>query len=190
MIHTPKPRQTTKQALNSMLSLLADAGALLDGIKGESAEEILAYYTTTKDEARHFAGYVQQKNLVNVERTSARSVKLFLTLAGWRRVQRHRIRNMTIPRPERWDGRWRLVMFDIPERFKVGRNAVTIELKRLGMFQLQRSVWVYPFDCQDQIGMLSQLYGVDQFMVYMVVDFTNADAELRSHFSGFISARG
>ena len=47
-----------------------------------------------------------------------------------------------IPKP--WDGKWRIVCFDIPEENKEIRNQLRREIKRLGFRSLQRSVWISP----------------------------------------------
>jgi len=44
----------------------------------------------------------------------------------------------------RWDGRWRLVFFDIPENRRPVRDYVRNILKRLGFREFQRSTWIYP----------------------------------------------
>jgi phenylacetic acid degradation operon negative regulatory protein len=45
-----------------------------------------------------------------------------------------------------WDGRWRVVIFDIPEKQRQLRDDLRLELKKLGFGCWQRSVWVTPFD--------------------------------------------
>jgi DNA-binding transcriptional regulator PaaX len=48
----------------------------------------------------------------------------------------------TLPK---WDGRWRLVLFDIPETKRSLRDYARAVLKRLGCKEFQRSTWIYPF---------------------------------------------
>lgn len=52
---------------------------------------------------------------------------------------------------ETWDGKWRIVMFDIPEEQKKLRNALRSILKRCRFKQFQRSVWISPFDVLDEV---------------------------------------
>lgn len=49
-------------------------------------------------------------------------------------------------RGQRWDGKWRVVIFDIPEKQRNLRDDLRLELKKLGFGCWQRSVWVTPFD--------------------------------------------
>ena len=48
-------------------------------------------------------------------------------------------------RKEKWDGYWRIVIFDIPNKLKRMREALRDLLKGLGFQKLQNSVWIYPY---------------------------------------------
>ncbi len=47
---------------------------------------------------------------------------------------------------KKWDGKWRVLIFDIPEKIRSKRDFLRNELKDFGFYQLQRSVWVYPYN--------------------------------------------
>jgi phenylacetic acid degradation operon negative regulatory protein len=51
-----------------------------------------------------------------------------------------------------WDGYWRIVIFDIPEERKSLRKALRYKLKELGLGQWQRSVYITPFDLEEEIN--------------------------------------
>jgi len=63
-----------------------------------------------------------------------------------------------------WDNRWRLVMFDIPAKYKPRRDRLRIKLKQLGLVQLQASVWLTPYPCKDHIRLLADLYRVGPYI--------------------------
>lgn len=46
---------------------------------------------------------------------------------------------------EKWDGYWRIVVFDIPNKFLRTRDALRDLLRVIGFHKLQHSVWVYPY---------------------------------------------
>ena len=48
---------------------------------------------------------------------------------------------------EKWDGLWRLVIWDIPEKRRNARDLLRHQLKQLGFEKLQNSVWVSKKDC-------------------------------------------
>jgi phenylacetic acid degradation operon negative regulatory protein len=66
-----------------------------------------------------------------------------VTAAGRRRLAE--LRNVPHLRQRHWDGRWRLVMFDVPEVSRKQRDAFRwwLRMERLG--QMQKSVWVSAF---------------------------------------------
>ncbi len=43
-----------------------------------------------------------------------------------------------------WDGRWRIVFFDVPETKRPIRDYIRSVLKRLGFKEFQRSMWISP----------------------------------------------
>ncbi len=109
--------------------------------------------------------------------------KLRLTAKGKAQLQRLRLQDYKLKKPKRWDKKWRVLIFDIPERRKVTRNRVRAVLSRLGFERLQDSVWVYPYDCEDVLTLLKADFRVGKDMLYMVVDSIEYDRHLRSHFS-------
>lgn len=46
---------------------------------------------------------------------------------------------------EVWDGGWRIVFFDIPEKKRKYRDYLRKIIKLIGFYELQRSIWVYPY---------------------------------------------
>ncbi len=44
----------------------------------------------------------------------------------------------------RWDGIWRIIIFDVPEKLRGKRDLLRKELVSFGFMQLQKSVWAYP----------------------------------------------
>jgi hypothetical protein len=82
----------------------------------------------------------------------------------------------------KWDGRWRVVIFDIPEYRKSTRQKVRMMLRSFGFQCLQNSVWIYPYDCEDAILLLKADAKVGKGMLYMIVDTLEGDKQLRSHF--------
>lgn len=84
--------------------------------------------------------------------------------------------------PPRWDGRWRVLIFDIPERIRHVREKLRSLLQGIGFKCLQRSVWIYPYDCEDVITLLKADLGVGKKMLYMIVDELEYDAPVKKMF--------
>lgn len=84
--------------------------------------------------------------------------------AGWMQIDA-----LKIKKPKKWDGKWRLVMFDIQELKKIYREAFRGRLKELGFVPLQKSVWVHPFECRDEIEVLRAFFGLSEKELRLVV---------------------
>lgn len=64
-----------------------------------------------------------------------------------------------------WDGKWRLVMFDIPETERSSRDKLRRNLNKMGMGILQASVWITPRDVKEKINKLCERLKIKQGQV-------------------------
>ena len=85
-------------------------------------------------------------------------------MAGWLQID-----DLKINRPQKWDGKWRMVIFDISQLKKIHREAFRGKLKELGFCPLQKSVWIHPFDCRDEIGLLREFFGLSQKEMRLII---------------------
>ncbi len=92
---------------------------------------------------------------------------LTITEAGRRRIRRFEFDTLEFDPPKRWDGRWRVLIFDVPETKARERKALRDKLRDLGFYQLQKSVWVYPHHCHDEIDFIAQFLDIDRHISYL-----------------------
>ncbi|MDP1690162.1 MAG: CRISPR-associated endonuclease Cas2 [bacterium] len=83
---------------------------------------------------------------------------------------------------KRWNGRWRVIIFDIPERRRKTRDRLRNIMERTGFVRLQDSVWVFPYDCEDFISLLKAELKIGSAVLYMVVEHIENDKHLRAQF--------
>lgn len=103
-------------------------------------------------------------------------VKIVLTKEGEKKALKFKIDEMEIKKPPKWDGQWRVVIFDIPEKFKKAREALRKKLKDLGFIKLQESVFVFPYECEDEINFIVEVFLIRPFVRFMKVkSFTNEE---------------
>lgn len=60
--------------------------------------------------------------------------------AVWKRIKNSK---------SKWDKKWRIVAFDIPEKYRVTRNLFRRRLREFSFTQMQKSVWISKIDCVD-----------------------------------------
>ncbi len=105
-----------------------------------------------------------------------------LTLSGQEHLRRWEFADFRFKKPKKWDGKWRVMIFDIPESKKIVRNKLTTLFRQAGIVRLQNSVWVYPYDCEDVIALLKTDFGIGKNLLYLIVDELENDKYLREEF--------
>ena len=108
-----------------------------------------------------------------------------LTSLGKKKLERYLVDDIVIPRPRRWDKKWRLIFFDIPDSVRYLRDSFRIHLRRLECCLVQKSVWAHPFQCQAQIYEIARSLGITKYVdIYTIEDFDNPRA--LSHFRSIL----
>lgn len=83
---------------------------------------------------------------------------------------------------KKWDGKWRVLIFDIPEKRRVAREQIRMTLLNIGFMRLQDSVWIFPYDCEDLITLLKADMKIGKNVLYMIVEALEYDKPVRSYF--------
>ena len=110
------------------------------------------------------------------------SVKIILTENGKQRALEYKIDEMVIKIPKIWDKKWRIVIFDIPEKHKRKREAMRQHLERLGFYKLQKSVFVLPYECCDEIEFLIEFYNIRSHVRQIVAEKIDNEMHLKEIF--------
>ena len=107
-----------------------------------------------------------------------------LTPAGAQRLKLEQQKTaLRLQKNKRWDGRWRVIIFDIPERRRSMRGQLRSIMQECGFVRLQDSVWVYPYDCEDLITLIKTDFKIGKDLLYLIVDSIENDRSLREWFN-------
>ncbi|MEK7509408.1 MAG: CRISPR-associated endonuclease Cas2 [Patescibacteria group bacterium] len=82
----------------------------------------------------------------------------------------------------RWDKRYRVVIFDIPEKKRKIRDQLRSRMHEAGFLQLQQSVWIHPHDCEDLVALVKADLHIGKAVLYLIVEKIEHDAWVRQHF--------
>lgn len=104
---------------------------------------------------------------LNIEKR-VRQVHITLTDKGRRKAGWLQIDSLKIAKPKKWDGKWRLAIFDIAQLKTLMRDAFRTKIRELGFRPLQKSVWVCPYECQDEIDLLRDFFGLDKKEIRLI----------------------
>ena len=109
-----------------------------------------------------------QKQKIVKARDHNGSKVIVLTEKGRTKFLEYKLDEMTI-RPSKWDGKWRLIIYDISKHKTRSQRAFREMLKRLKFLMVQKSVYLFPYPCEGEIESLKQYYDVqDQVMTLTV----------------------
>jgi CRISPR-associated endonuclease Cas2 len=101
---------------------------------------------------------------------------MILTDNGKKKALTYNIDAMKIKKPTKWDGKWRMVLFDIPEKHKKAREAFREALKDLEFHEFQKSVFIHPYECQNELDYIIELFQLRPYV--RTVTATKLDNEL------------
>lgn len=106
------------------------------------------------------AFYLLRKTNCIIMKKENNQIYISLTEQGKKKAGWLQIDSLKIKKPKIWDKKWRLVLFDIGEIKRIYREAFRGKLKELGFYPLQKSVWIYPFNCSDELELLRDFFGL------------------------------
>lgn len=101
---------------------------------------------------------------------------------GKARLLSYIMSELEVPSKPEWDGKWRIVIYDIGATSKDKQQSLRRFLKKMGFYQMQKSVYITPFNCQDEVSYLKSYFGFGTDLKYMLVEQLEEDEYYRLHF--------
>ena len=83
---------------------------------------------------------------------------------------------------KKWTGKWYLVFFDVPEIQRNKRNYLRIFLKKLGFYPYQKSVYLFPYECEEEIKLIKKIVEGGKYMKYIVAEKIEDESEVKRFF--------
>ena len=174
------------QVQDAIIGAVALSGILVIAIAAPNAARIFKNFNIASSNPAHRfrerISMLRKKGLLKWNCVHG-TYTLELTRAGRDYAKRIHLRTIKISKPRKWDGMRRIVIFDIPEKKRWLRDKVRHLLQDLGLYQLQDSVWVHPYDFEEILEILQKDLKVGPEMRYVVAAAIEWDEPLREHFS-------
>mgnify|MGYP001600117489 CR=1 FL=1 len=171
-----------------ILNSLYAAGVLSMAVLAPNALSILKQFdrgktrsTNPKYLVNNAINRLRKKGLVVWEET-AHGVFLRLTAEGKRTIDTLEKNEFKLLKPKKWDGRWRIIIFDIRETRRGTRDKFRRTLSQIGFLKLQHSVWVYPYDCEELMALIKADFKVGKDILYIIADSIENDRWIRNYF--------
>ena len=124
-----------------------------------------------------------KSRMVEEKQNKDDSFTIVLSENGKKKALTFKLDQMEIKKPEEWDKKWRMAIFDIPENRKKVRDAMRYHLKKLEFFEFQKSVFIHPFDCKDEIDYIIEFYNIRKFVRFVIAESIDNELHIKKHFN-------
>lgn len=169
--------------------------ALMGGVALGMSGSPRTYYRTLRLLKKDWEKINQQNFNNSIRRLSAEklleekrypdgSFKLVLTSKGKKEAKILSLIGSSISfrKPKKWDGKWRIVIFDIPEKNRMFRNVLREHLNELDFYKLQNSVFVSPYPFEKPILELVELYSAKSYVRVITALKIDNEEKIKKHF--------
>lgn len=125
---------------------------------------------------------LKKRGFINIQYRNGQ-IYISLTKEGRKKAGWLQINSLKIKKPKKWDKKWRLIAFDISQPKLIYREALRGKLKELGFYKFQKSIWIHPYNCKDEIGLLKRFFGFsDNEVRFILAEKIGDDKKAREIF--------
>lgn len=188
--HIKRTRRNRVPYQRIILETIALAGIMSMAVLAPNAIQSLSVfgygkkrYSRKDYQAVRSTAYRLQKDGIVAAEDYDGDVVLSLTKEGEHKLAQYRARALKEEFvPERWDGKWRIVIFDILENRRARRDWLRRELRNAGFVRLQNSVWAAPYPCEELISLLKVDGGLGASTLFVIADHVENSHLLKKRF--------
>lgn len=165
-----------------VLRVIGAVGIITVAVCAPNALQVLAPFFKKK---KYSAKQAVNRNIESLIRTGLvkktvnqrGDVSLTLTKRGaWETFLR------TEKKSNEWDGKWRIVVFDVPNKESKLRRELTRGMRLYGFERLQKSVWIYPYPCEKFVVLLKEHLEMSNNIIYLTAVHMDKEKEWRKKF--------
>lgn len=124
---------------------------------------------------------LEKEKIVEIEEKDGLG-KVKITDKGRKKILQFGLESVSIAKPTRWDGKWRLVLYDIFSHKKSTRDRLQKYLKAGNFYPLQESVYLHAYPCEKEIEFLRYYLGVEGEVRLIIADSIENDSQFRAYF--------
>lgn len=135
-----------------------------------------------KDALAHIKRGFRRSGSITLEETGEGTYIIRITEKGKQQALGELYNGLAIKKMAIWDGKWRVVIFDVSEKHKNERDALRSKLGQMGFYQLQKSVLVMPYPCAGEVDFLVSVLNINSYVRFFTTSDIGDDTELRRHF--------
>jgi hypothetical protein len=125
---------------------------------------------------------MKRRRLIKIVKTKS-EIKIILQKDGVKKIITNNLQQLKFEKQKNWDKIWRVIIFDIPEKYKKQRDSFARKLKELNFYPLQKSVFVFPYPAYDLTDFLSEIYQISPYIRIIETMQIEGEEEILCHFN-------
>lgn len=83
---------------------------------------------------------------------------------------------------KKWNKRWVVIFFDVPENQRNKRDHLRRFLKEIGFYQYQKSVYIFPYDCRREINLIKRIIAGGKYLKYIIAEKIEDEQKIKNFF--------
>lgn len=111
---------------------------------------------------------LEKQEMISIREEDGKT-SITITEKGKKRLIAYDFEKISL-KAKRRDGKWRLIIFDIPEGYKSNREIFRKKLIQLDIIRLQDSVFVSAFPCKEEIDFLCHYLDISDYVTLLTVN--------------------
>lgn len=124
---------------------------------------------------------LESQKMVEIREENRRQI-VKITNAGRRRILKASLDELAVEKPRHWDGKWRLISYDVPKYSESLRNLFRDYLRAWGFYPLQESLFLHAYPCFKQVEFLREYLGISENVRFFIVSRIENDRLFRQFF--------
>ena len=127
---------------------------------------------------------LERRNIISLEEIN-NEVHVILEEKGKQKVAQYSLAKIMEykRRQKKWNGKWYMVFFDIPESQRNKRDYLRKFLRNVGFYQFQKSVYIFPFECEQEIEYIRNIVESAKYTKYIIADKIEDEDKIRKFFN-------
>jgi len=126
-----------------------------------------------------------KSHLIEEKQHKDGTTTLILSKDGKQEALKFNLDKIEIKKPTKWDGKWRIIMFDIPEKSRRLRDSLRFHFQKIGLREFQKSVFIHPFSCEKEIEFILELYNARKYVRFVLAEEIDNELHIKNKFNLF-----
>lgn len=127
---------------------------------------------------------LEKKEIINLQEKDGK-VTIYLKNKNHPKIIEYSIESLLNfkKKNKQWNGKWFLVFFDVPEIQKNKREYLRKFLIKLGFYRYQKSVYLFPYECEKEVKLIKQIVAGAKYMKYIIAEKIEDEKNAKEYFN-------